>query len=91
MPQRPLEAGDLSKMQPDREAKYLAQRLATMFQHKWTEAEAYNAKSQAGEMAPSLWNRIKWRKGLLKEQQVRGKLGGGRQRVEKAQPFLESV
>ncbi len=74
--QRPLEAGDLWKMQPEREAKYMAQKLATIFQRKWDEAEAYNVKLEAGEVVAPRWKRIKWSvglggKGTAKEKEAR--------------------
>ncbi len=62
--QRPLETGDLWKMEPNKEASYLAHRLATIFQRKWDEAEAYNAKLDAGKIVAPHWKRIKWSSGL---------------------------
>ncbi len=61
---RPLEAGDLWKLAPDREAKYMAQQLATRFQERWDKAEAYNIKLDAGEVPVPRSKRVKWALGL---------------------------
>jgi hypothetical protein len=92
--QRPLEAGDLWKMEPQREAKYMAQRLATIFQRRWDEAEAFNAKLEAGEVQPPRWKRFKWSiglggKGNRKEKEARWKEVDGKKKPSLALACME--
>lgn len=61
--QRDLTPEDLWKMDEKREAKYLAGKLATLFQKRWDDSEVYNEKLARGDVAVPLAKKIRWRLG----------------------------
>ncbi|TRM64247.1 P-loop containing nucleoside triphosphate hydrolase protein [Schizophyllum amplum] len=59
--QRTLQASDLWKVDPSREAGHLSAALDSSWERRCVEAAAYNARLESGEIRPSLRKRIAWR------------------------------
>ena len=57
---RPLEAPDLWKLQDDRSAAYIADKINASFDRRQREAAEYNARLANGEIKPGIGKRIRW-------------------------------
>ncbi|KAF5382133.1 hypothetical protein D9615_004305 [Tricholomella constricta] len=57
---RPLEAPDLYKLQANRGAAYIAERINASFDRRYKEAEEYNTRLANGEVRPGWWKNVVW-------------------------------
>ncbi|KZS94671.1 ABC protein [Sistotremastrum niveocremeum HHB9708] len=58
--QRILQAPDLWKLDPSREAGPLSQKLDNAWARRFNEAKEWNARLDKGEIQPGRWTRMKW-------------------------------
>ncbi|KAG6854376.1 hypothetical protein C0991_007367 [Blastosporella zonata] len=57
---RPLEAPDLYKLQDNRSAASIAEKINASFDRRHKEAQEYNARLANGEIGPGLWKAAIW-------------------------------
>lgn len=82
--QRPLQAPDLWRMDPSREARLLSTQLDEAWARRVAKAKEWNARLASGEIKPSIFQRSEWYakslvgKGSYSEQEVRWRTVDGK-------------
>ncbi|KII89764.1 hypothetical protein PLICRDRAFT_39929 [Plicaturopsis crispa FD-325 SS-3] len=89
---RPLEAPDLYKLQDDRSAAYIANKILASFDARQEKARAYNARLENGEIKPGLTRTIWWTvKGGRADREKQWREKDGRQRASLVLAMNDSV
>lgn len=89
---RPLEASDLYKLQDSRASALIAQRINDSYDSRAVKAATYNAKLAAGEIKPSIRQRVWWTvRGNYDEREKKWREKDGRQRASLLYAMNDSV
>ena len=85
---RDLTPEDLYKLGHERDAGVLSKKLLASFQKRWDEADAYNAKLEAGEVPVPRKLKMKWALGAGEGKTKQEKEKEWREKSGKKQPSL---
>ncbi|EPQ54017.1 ABC transporter [Gloeophyllum trabeum ATCC 11539] len=89
---RPLEAPDLYKLQDDRSAALIADKILKSFDRRREEAERYNVRLASGELKPGLARTVWWTlRGNRKEKERRWREKDGRKKASLVWAMNDSV
>ncbi|KAG5645528.1 hypothetical protein DXG03_005803 [Asterophora parasitica] len=89
---RPLEAPDLYKLQADRGAKHIADKINASFDRRYRAAQDYNARLASGEVKPGMWKRVVWNfSGKRKEKEKQWREVDGKKRASLIWAMNDSV
>ncbi|KAF8656809.1 hypothetical protein AX16_002359 [Volvariella volvacea WC 439] len=89
---RPLQASDLYKLQPDRGAAYIADKISASFERQRQQADEYNAKLANGEIGPSWFRQVGWTlKGGRHDREKRWREVQGRKKASLVWAMNDSV
>lgn len=88
---RPLEVSDLYKLQDNRSATYIADKITTSFEARLKKAETYNTRLASGEIKPG-WRIIWWLlRGNKAEREKRWREVGGKKKASLVYAMNDSV
>ncbi|KAF9466563.1 ABC transporter [Collybia nuda] len=89
---RPLEAPDLYKLQPDRGAAYIAERINLSFDRRQKEAQEYNTRLANGAIRPGIWKVVVWTlSGSRAEKEKKWREVGGKKKASLVWAMNDSV
>ncbi|KAJ3876293.1 ABC transporter [Lentinula edodes] len=89
---RPLEASDLYKLQDDRKAAYIGEKIVTSFERRRKEAKEYNEALAKGKISAGNWKTIWWTlRGNRREREKQWREKDGKKRPSLVLALNDSV